>query len=54
MKKKVLIISGILLLIIGIYLLFQKSLKNTPVSSNMLKKLESEWNSSEKIGRINK
>ena len=53
MKKKVLIILIILFSIIGIYFFTQYYFKNSSVSSNMLKKIESEWKGSENIGRIN-
>ena len=53
MKKKVIIILIILFSIIGIYFFVQYNFNNSSVSSSILKKIESEWNSSENIGRIN-
>ncbi|WP_288956499.1 hypothetical protein [uncultured Polaribacter sp.] len=53
MKKKVLITSSILFLIIGIYLFVKFNFGNSSTSSIISKKLESEWDSSENIGRIN-
>jgi hypothetical protein len=53
MNKKVLIILIISFSTIGIILFTIFYFNNSFISSNMSKKLESKWNSSERIGRIN-
>ncbi|WP_298763483.1 hypothetical protein [uncultured Polaribacter sp.] len=53
MKKKVLILSIIVFSILGFYFFIQSNFKNSSVSSSLNKKLESKWNGTKNISRIN-
>ena len=52
MKTKNLIILGVFISVIGIYFLIKYNSNNYSVTSNMSKKIESEWKSSEIISRM--
>lgn len=53
MRKKVLILSIIVFSILGFYFFIQSNFKNSSVSSSLNKKLESKWNGTKNISRIN-
>ena len=53
MKTRILITSGVVLLIIGIYLLFQNKFETPSYKTNIKNNLQSEWKSSKSVSRIN-